>query len=97
MLAPNIPSRQTAAPIYELSVLMKVKPPFKKIEHEWMRSVYFGEKKKVDKNDPIYTLDGIVCEFDPVDADSQHHIRQALIKKITNYCGEVMDILILER
>jgi hypothetical protein len=27
---------------------MKVKPPFKKIEHEWIRSIYFGEKRKVD-------------------------------------------------
>jgi hypothetical protein len=34
--------------LYELAVLMKVKPPFKKIEHEWIRSIYFGEKRKVD-------------------------------------------------
>lgn len=40
---------------------MKIKPPFKKLEHEWMRSAFFGEKKKVDKNDVIYTLDGVVC------------------------------------
>lgn len=47
--------------LYELAQLMKIKPPFKKIEHEWMRSAYFGEKKKVNKDDVIYTLDGIVC------------------------------------
>ena len=40
---------------------MKVKPPFKKIEHEWMRSTYFGEKIKVNKDDKIYEIDGIVC------------------------------------
>lgn len=51
--------------LYELAVLMKVKPPFKKIEHEWMRSAYFGEKIKVNKEDVIYTLDGVVCEFEP--------------------------------
>lgn len=28
--------------IYELAILMKVKAPFKKIEHEWIRSTYFG-------------------------------------------------------
>jgi hypothetical protein len=34
--------------LYELAVLLKIKPPFKKIEHEWIRSIYFGEKRKVD-------------------------------------------------
>jgi hypothetical protein len=28
--------------LYELAVLMKIKPPFKKLEHEWMRSAFFG-------------------------------------------------------
>lgn len=49
--------------IFELSVLMKVKAPFKKIEHEWMRSIYFGEKRKADKNEPPCMLDGFLCEF----------------------------------
>ena len=49
--------------LYELAQLMKIKPPFKKIEHEWMRSTYFGQKIKVNKDDKIYTIDGIVCEF----------------------------------
>jgi hypothetical protein len=29
-------------------------------------------------------LDGLNCEFDPIDADSQHNLRQAMIKKIYN-------------
>ena len=33
-------------------------------------------------------LDGIECEFDPIDADSQHNLRQALIKKIYNSIAE---------
>jgi|JI61114C2RNA_FD_contig_31_1199964_length_1808_multi_5_in_0_out_0_1 hypothetical protein len=32
--------------IYDYSVILKVKPPFKRIEHEWVRSMFFGEKKK---------------------------------------------------
>lgn len=64
--------------------MMKVKPPFKKLEHEWIRSIYFGEKKKVNDKDVPLVLDGLNCEFDPVDADSQHNLRQALIKKIYN-------------
>jgi len=46
---------------YELSVIMKVKPPFKKIEHEWIRSIYFGEKKKVNDKDVPLVLDGLNC------------------------------------
>jgi hypothetical protein len=34
--------------LYELASVLKIKPPFKKIEHEWIRSIYFGEKRKVD-------------------------------------------------
>ena len=70
--------------IYELAVLMKVKPPFKKLEHEWLRSTYFGEKIKVNKDDVVYTVDGIVCEFEPEYADAQRHIKQTLHKRITN-------------
>ncbi len=73
---------------YELAVIMKVKPPFKKIEHEWIRSIYFGEKKKVNDKDVPLVLDGLNCEFDPVDADSQHNLRQALIKKIYNMISD---------
>ena len=49
-----------------------------------MRSIYFGQKKKVNNQDVPHILDGINCEFDPIDADSQHNLRQALIKKIYN-------------
>lgn len=69
---------------YELAVIFKVKPPFKKIEHQWIRSIYFGEKKKVNANDVVFVLDGVNCQFDPIDADSQHNQRQAMIKKIYN-------------
>lgn len=58
-----------------------------------MRSIYFGEKRKSDKNDPPCNIDGFVCEFEPIDADSQHHLRQALIKKISNIAGEVIIVL----
>ena len=70
--------------IYELAVLMKIKPPFKKIEHEWMRSTYFGEKIKVNKDDKVYEVDGIVCEFEPEFSDSQRHIKQTIHKRVTN-------------
>ena len=42
---------------------MKIKPPFKKIEHEWMRSIYFGEKRKIDNKEPPCVIDGILCEY----------------------------------
>lgn len=74
---------------YELSVLMKIKPPFKKIEHEWVRSIYFGEKRKVDNKEPPCVFDGVLCEYEPVDGDSQHNLRQALIKKIYNVISDV--------
>lgn len=63
---------------------MKVKPPFKKIEHEWMRSAYFGEKIKVNADDVIYVLDGITCEFEPEYSDAQRHIKQTVHKRVTN-------------
>lgn len=68
---------------------MKVKPPFKKIEHEWIRSIYFGEKRKVDNKEPPCVFDGVLCEYEPVDGDSQHNLRQALIKKIYNVISDV--------
>lgn len=68
---------------------MKVKPPFKKIEHEWIRSIYFGEKRKVDNKEPPCVFDGVLCEYEPVDGDSQHNLRQALIKKIYNAISDV--------
>jgi len=75
---------------YELAVLVKVKPPFKKIEHEWIRSIYFGEKRKVDNKEPPCVFDGVLCEYEPVDGDSQHNLRQALIKKIYNAISDVL-------
>jgi hypothetical protein len=68
---------------------MKIKPPFKKIEHEWVRSIYFGEKRKVDNKEPPCVFDGVLCEYEPVDGDSQHNLRQALIKKIYNAISDV--------
>lgn len=68
---------------------MKIKPPFKKIEHEWIRSIYFGEKRKVDNKEPPCVFDGVLCEYEPVDGDSQHNLRQALIKKIYNVIADV--------
>jgi hypothetical protein len=68
---------------------MKIKPPFKKIEHEWIRSIYFGEKRKVDNKEPPCVIDGILCEYEPVDGDSQHNLRQAMIKKIYNAISDV--------
>lgn len=79
---------------YELSVIMKIKPPFKKIEHEWIRSIYFGEKRKVDNKEPPCIFDGVLCEYDPVDGDSQHNLRQALIKKIYNCISDVSNTII---
>jgi hypothetical protein len=78
---------------YELAVILKIKPPFKKIEHEWIRSIYFGEKRKVDKEPPCY-VDGVLCEYDPEYADSQHNLRQALIKKIYNAISDVGMLLL---
>ena len=46
------------------------------------------KKKKVNDKDVKLVLDGIECEFDPVDADSQHNLRQALIKKLYNSISE---------
>lgn len=69
---------------------MKIKPPFKKIEHEWIRSIYFGEKRKVDNKEPPCVFDGVLCEYEPVDGDSQHNLRQALIKKIYNVISDVL-------
>lgn len=69
---------------------MKIKPPFKKIEHEWIRSIYFGEKRKVDNKEPPCVFDGVQCEYEPVDGDSQHNLRQALIKKIYNMISDVL-------
>lgn len=74
---------------YDLAVTMKIKPPFKKIEHEWIRSIYFGEKRKVDNKEPPCVIDGILCEYEPVDGDSQHNLRQAMIKKIYNAISDV--------
>ena len=68
---------------------MKIKPPFKKIEHEWIRSIYFGEKRKVDNKEPPCVFDGVLCEYEPIDGDSQHNLRQALIKKIYNVISDV--------
>ena len=68
---------------------MKIKPPFKKIEHEWIRSIYFGEKRKVDNKEPPCVMDGVLCEYEPVDGDSQHNLRQAMIKKIYNAISDV--------
>lgn len=30
---------------YELAVLLKIKPPFKKIEHEWIEHIFWREEK----------------------------------------------------
>jgi hypothetical protein len=75
---------------YELALIVKIKPPFPKLQHEWIRSMYFGEKRKVDKDAPVCTFDGVVCEYDPGDGDSQHNLRQALIKKIYNSVSDVI-------
>ena len=34
-------------------------------------------------------LDGVLCEYEPVDGDSQHNLRQVLIKKIYNPISDV--------
>lgn len=74
---------------HELAVLLKIKPPFKKIEHEWIRSIYFGEKRKIDNKEPPCVLDGVLCEYEPIDGDSQHNLRQVLIKKVYNAISDV--------
>lgn len=77
---------------------MKIKPPFKKLEHEWLRSSYFGEKIKVNKDDEVYTIDGVVCEFEPEYADAQRHVKQTLHKNITNHIRDkVLKTLIIVR
>ena len=75
---------------YELATILKIKPPFKKIEHEWIRSIYFGEKRKVDSKEPPCVIDGVLCEYEPIVGDSQHNLRQALIKKIYNNISDVL-------
>lgn len=82
--------------IYELSVLMKIKPPFKKIEHEWVRSTYFGEKIKVNKDEEVYEIDGIVCEFDNEQSNEQNTIKQALHKGITNKIRDMEDTFTID-
>ena len=38
-------------------------------------------------------MDGVLCEYEPVDGDSQHNLRQALIKKIYNVISDVLSFL----
>lgn len=66
---------------------MKIKPPFKRIEHEWIRSIYFGEKKK--EKPPYYYLDGVLSEHENIEADSQHNLRQVFIKRIYNVFDDI--------
>ena len=54
-----------------------------------MRSIYFGEKRKIDPKEPPCIFDGVLCEYDPVDGDSQHNLRQAIIKKVYNCISDV--------
>ena len=39
-------------------------------------------------------FDGVLCEYEPVDGDSQHNLRQALIKKIYNAISDVLLFLL---
>ncbi len=39
-------------------------------------------------------FDGVLCEYEPVDGDSQHNLRQALIKKIYNVISDVLHFLL---
>ena len=54
-----------------------------------MRSTYFGEKIKVNKDDKVYEVDGIVCEFEPEYADAQRHIKQTIHKRVTNVIRDI--------
>lgn len=62
-----------------------------------MRSAYFGQKAKVNKDDKIYTLDGITCEFEPEYADAQRNIKQAVHKKITNLIRDKVNFYLICR
>jgi hypothetical protein len=39
-------------------------------------------------------FDGVLCEYEPVDGDSQHNLRQAMIKKIYNAISDVHHFLL---
>ena len=76
--------------IYDYAVLLKITPPFKRIEHEWVRSIFFGEKKK--EKPPFLTYDGIVCEHENIEADSQNNLRQVFKKEIYNLFDNIRDL-----
>lgn len=75
---------------YEVAAMMKIKPPFKRIEHEWIRSIYFGEKKK--EKPPYCYFDGVLCEHENIEADSQHNLRQVFIKRIYNVFDDLKSL-----
>lgn len=77
---------------YRLAEFYKVKPVLKELRHEWVRSIYFGEKIKDEpqKKDGVVIpvepdkYDGIVINLPREIYDSQHNLRQVLIKGIYN-------------
>jgi len=49
----------------------------------------FGKKKE---KPPLLTYDGVVCEHENIEADSQHNLRQVFIKEVYNVFDRICDL-----